>query len=223
MVALVAWLGVEGAGPRTLRRLRDRFGGLARAWGATPTMLVERGGLSPERAAALAAARPGLDPFRLWQIHVNSGLDLVLETDDRFPELLRHIPVPPLALWKAGELSTSSRAIAVVGTRRPTPYGRRMAARISGELAAETSWWFRDSRWGSMPRPTLQHWQAGRPGPSSARPSIGSIRCLTVISLGRSSVPVGACSANILREPVLLRGDFRPGTVSWPASVAGPS
>lgn len=135
-MALVAWSDVEGAGPRTLARLRARLGGLAQAWHAPARVLVSQGGLAPDRAIALVQARDARDPVRLWQRHLASGLDLVLDSDARFPDLLRHIPVPPLALWTSGDLGHQERAIAIVGTRRPTPYGCRVAARLAGELAA---------------------------------------------------------------------------------------
>lgn len=54
-----------------------------------------------------------------------------------YPELLRHIPDPPLALYYAGDLSLlSGPALAVVGSRLCTRVGLMRARQISGELSA---------------------------------------------------------------------------------------
>lgn len=47
-------------------------------------------------------------------------------TDARFPEMLRHIPDPPLSIWVKGDLrSLHSSLLTVVGTRKMTEYGRQ--------------------------------------------------------------------------------------------------
>lgn len=56
--------------------------------------------------------------------------------DDDFPRFLRHIPDPPLALFYRGSLQSLHRpAVALVGARACTHYGRNVARRLAGELA----------------------------------------------------------------------------------------
>ena len=56
-----------------------------------------------------------------------------------FPEVLRHIPSPPRQLYVAGvplrELLKRPR-VAIVGTRKITPYGKQVTLRLAGELAS---------------------------------------------------------------------------------------
>ncbi|MDF1535630.1 MAG: DNA-processing protein DprA [bacterium] len=53
-----------------------------------------------------------------------------------YPELLTRIPVPPERLFVRGGLERQDTlAVALVGSRNPTPYGRHMARRIAGDLA----------------------------------------------------------------------------------------
>ena len=52
-----------------------------------------------------------------------------------YPELLAEISSPPACLYTLGELPVGPY-IAIVGTRRPTEYGRHMAYQLAGELAA---------------------------------------------------------------------------------------
>src|SRR5207244_733709 len=61
----------------------------------------------------------------------------VLTSDDpRYPALLATIASPP-TLWVRGELrDTDALAIAIVGSRRSTPYGVEVAENLASELAA---------------------------------------------------------------------------------------
>ncbi len=54
---------------------------------------------------------------------------------DELPDILRSIPDPPTALYALGRLE-ERHAVAVVGSRGPTPYGVRMARRLAGDVAA---------------------------------------------------------------------------------------
>lgn len=54
-----------------------------------------------------------------------------------YPALLKQIKDPPKELYYAGDVSLlSTRCVAVVGSRKFTAYGRRIAGRIAGRLAA---------------------------------------------------------------------------------------
>jgi len=65
------------------------------------------------------------------------GVSLVTLEDPAYPPRLAEIYDPPLALFVRGELYSSDEAcIAVVGTRRASPYGVRMAEKFGRELAA---------------------------------------------------------------------------------------
>jgi len=57
--------------------------------------------------------------------------------DDGYPELLLNTADPPPVLYVSGDPAILGRpAVAVVGTRTPTPYGNHMARRIAGGLAS---------------------------------------------------------------------------------------
>ena len=60
---------------------------------------------------------------------------IVTEVDPDYPPLLREIASPPLALYVVGDVSALSKAgVALVGTRRATPYGHLTAERLAGDL-----------------------------------------------------------------------------------------
>jgi DNA processing protein len=66
-----------------------------------------------------------------------AGAEVVTLEDSRYPEALKEIYDPPILLYCRGctEL-LASRQIAVVGSRRPSPYGSAVAAKLGAELAA---------------------------------------------------------------------------------------
>ena len=63
------------------------------------------------------------------------GALVVVAGDSAYPELLRGIQDAPLLLYVQGRIPSSPRAAAIVGSRRPTPYGLRMAAHLASGCA----------------------------------------------------------------------------------------
>lgn len=57
--------------------------------------------------------------------------------DAEYPAHLREIPAPPERLWVRGSLvDDDALAIAIVGSRRATPFGLELAEQLAGDLAA---------------------------------------------------------------------------------------
>lgn len=63
------------------------------------------------------------------------GINIISLKDEYYPEKLKNISHPPLFLYYRGDLSlTEKKTIGVVGTRRPTVYGRNVCEKIIDEL-----------------------------------------------------------------------------------------
>jgi DNA processing protein len=125
-----------GLGPATLGRLRAHFGSDARTAAATTEQLAEVEGIGPSTAAAVRRSldETGTGPQR--QAMTAHGVRLILRGDDDYPTLLATIPDPPAALWMRCRLETADRlAIAIVGSRRCSAYGREQSGRLAGLLA----------------------------------------------------------------------------------------
>jgi len=75
------------------------------------------------------------DPEREWQELKRAGVQLTLREEGDFPNELREIPDPPAGIYWRGELDLESERVAVVGTRRATTQGKRIAEEIGRELA----------------------------------------------------------------------------------------
>ena len=97
---------------------------------------LEATGLSPAQARALATGYSFDDAVDQQQKMLNAGAELITIHDPRYPQRLREIFDPPLLLFALGRTELiSSHQIAIVGTRRPTPYGIAASERLSADLA----------------------------------------------------------------------------------------
>jgi DNA processing protein len=126
---------VKGIGPARLRRLVDMFGDARSAWYADSRALVDAG-LDRRARNALIEQRNQLDPVEQGNRIRAAGVELVRVIDSAYPALLKGVPDAPAVLFVKGQLPGNDEpAVAVVGTRRATAYGRQAAEKIAGELA----------------------------------------------------------------------------------------
>jgi len=133
------WLGfnlVKGIGAVRLQGLVQHFGSVENAWKAEAEALL-RAGLSPRIVERLLQVRQGTDLERLWERIQAQGIQMLTWEDESYPPRLREIEQPPPVLYLRGELLEEDFwAVAIVGTRRVTPYGRQVAEEVAAVLAA---------------------------------------------------------------------------------------
>ncbi len=129
MSDLKYWLGfnlVKGIGPAKIQALLDSFGSLAAAWQATEHQLLHIG-LDKRAIRTFQQTRVELDlDAALTQVQA-AGITLLTWDSPDYPAYLREVPGSPPLLYVQGELrDTDQWAVAVVGTRRLTAYGRQV-------------------------------------------------------------------------------------------------
>ncbi len=94
------------------------------------------GVVDPAVRAALASIRDA-DVHAELERARRCGARLVPRSDPHFPPLLREIPDPPHVLWVRGSMPRPDRLpVAIVGPRRPSPYGIAVARRIARDVVA---------------------------------------------------------------------------------------
>jgi len=131
----IAFNRVRGIGPARLRALLDAFGTIEAAWHA-PADALHEVGLDRRSLASLVQARDELDPAAELARVETAGVDVLTWEDPRYPEHLRTIYDPPPVLYVRGELRPEDDwAVAMVGTRRASAYGREAARTLAGDLA----------------------------------------------------------------------------------------
>ncbi|MCL4508888.1 MAG: DNA-processing protein DprA [Chloroflexi bacterium] len=126
----VALSQVPGLGPVKFNRLLTYFGSTVAAWEAPPRQLLDAG-LDTRTVRALEERRLRQAPDRDLQTIVGRGVIVLTLADERYPRLLREITAPPPVLYVKGSLEASDeQAIAVVGTRTCTPYGKMVTEQL---------------------------------------------------------------------------------------------
>jgi DNA processing protein len=132
------WVGfnrVTGVGPAKLRALLDHFGDLETAWRASSSDLREAG-LDRRALEYLLAARSAMDLDAEVVKVSRLGAKIVTWDDADYPSQLKSIAAPPPLLYVKGAFAPADQwAIAVVGTRRATAYGREVTRSLVGDLA----------------------------------------------------------------------------------------
>lgn len=138
MDAAGPWLRLvhaPGVGPALGRELLARFGDAAGVC-AAPAATLRAAGLADAAIAVLHAdAEPeGVARDRAWA--EGAGRHLVALDDPRYPPRLAAIPDPPPLLYVQGDPEVLAwPALAIVGTRHPTPAGRDTARDFARHLA----------------------------------------------------------------------------------------
>jgi DNA processing protein len=123
-----------GIGPVRFQRLLDVCGGAEAAWQAGELELA-MAGLERRTIASLRQLRRRTSPDGAVQRLERLGIGALTLLDVDYPTALRQIADPPPVLFVRGRLEpTDEPAVALVGTRQATPYGRAVAERLAAEL-----------------------------------------------------------------------------------------
>lgn len=134
------WVGfnlVKGIGAVRMRALLAYFDSLEDAWNAAPEQLQEAG-LSPKLAEAVAKLRAGVDLEKIWAQIEKQNINILTWEDELYPPRLKEIEQPPPVIYVRGEITLDDHyAVAIVGTRRITPYGRQITEELASFLAGQ--------------------------------------------------------------------------------------
>ena len=129
------WLSTAGMSPLSQTQLLDRFGSAEEIFHA-PREAFDGLNLNP-RDRELLESRNLDRAYQVLNTCREQELRIVTYRDSAYPSRLRQISAPPVVLYLRGELPSldSDPAIAVIGTRRATPYGLKMARTLSYQIA----------------------------------------------------------------------------------------
>jgi DNA processing protein len=134
----LAWIALsEVRAPAAWWRRPVGMLGSARALFDAPEAELQRIGLDGASVAALRRRTcwKSLDELRRRCEH--EDIAIVSYAAEHYPASLREISDPPAILYYRGSAPGAlALPVAIVGSRRPTRYGRRVARRIGAELAA---------------------------------------------------------------------------------------
>jgi DNA processing protein len=132
----IAFSKVPRVGRVRVSQLEEHFGQLERAWRATAGEL-KAAGLDAATITACMAARDTIDPDAELERLARHGVAALTWHDDAYPRQLREVYDRPPVLYVRGALQPADEwAVAVVGTRRVSVYGRQVADEMARGLSS---------------------------------------------------------------------------------------
>jgi DNA processing protein len=127
---------VPGVGPRLTAALLERFGTAAAIRQATVEQLCEVPYLGETLAAKLAASLGVIDVDAELAKMARHNVKLCVHNTPEYPATLATITNAPHLLYVRGAIEPrDSKAVAIVGSRRCTSYGKRIAEGMAADLA----------------------------------------------------------------------------------------
>jgi DNA processing protein len=134
----LAWLALSlapGLGPRRILQAVENVGSVTRIFELSLTDL-EALRFPATAVQCISGGQALRDAEDEWKRLRAEGASLLAFSDEAYPVRLKEIFDPPPLLWVRGDVQLLSQpAMAVVGTRHPTPYGTGMAEMLSRDLA----------------------------------------------------------------------------------------
>lgn len=175
------WIGfnkVSGIGAARLQALLDYFGDLQTAWRA-PVYDLRQAGLDRRSLANLLKARDKLDLDAEMGRLEGANVRVLTWSDASYPPNLRQVYNAPPVLYVRGQIEKRDEwAVAVVGTRRASVYGKEAARMIGTGLA-----------------------QAGVTVVSGMARGIDTVAHRTCLDAGGRTIAVLGCGVDVIYPP----------------------
>lgn len=133
----IHWLALRvtpGLGTRSALKLIGQFQTVQAIFQASKPEL-EAAGLASGLAGSIASGCAFEEAATQVERLAAAGAELIPITDPRYPDLLKQIyDAPPMLFARGRTELLETLSIAVVGTRRPTPYGKAAATQLTREM-----------------------------------------------------------------------------------------
>jgi DNA processing protein len=132
-----SYLSGAGIGTRRIAALYEKLNSLIPVWEGTRKVLESLSMFTSEMIDKFLEKRDAIDPAKLLKEVRDKGIQAYPLCHPDYPYRLKQIYDPPAVLYVKGQLpvDTFDHAIGVVGTRRPTSYGQRIAKEVAAGLA----------------------------------------------------------------------------------------
>lgn len=135
--AYIALNSLAGIGVNNFHNLLAKFGSAAQVFKVGGSGLRGVDGIGPTAAEQVNSCRPQKTADAERKKAQKMKVRIITATDEDYPTNLKKLHVSPPLLYVAGEIKKEDAiSIAVVGSRRLTPYGRIFTENLSATLAA---------------------------------------------------------------------------------------
>ena len=133
----ILWLNnIEGVGIKTIEKLLDIFGTAENVFTSSTDKLHNVKGIKQDTIHNIEKKRDYGYINNLKNTLKTLSIDVLYKNENDYPEHLKNIYDSPYILYKRGKIkSCDMNAIAIVGARKASPYGKWVAYKFAGELA----------------------------------------------------------------------------------------
>lgn len=137
----LAWNRVKEIGPIRFINLIKHFSSLEEAWNKSPELknITEILHIGQDTWLRIKSAKLKIDPDKELVFLDKWKVKVITIKDEGYPPLLKNIYDPPPIIYYRGnfiEMMGSKKAIAIVGSRKATYYGKKIAREIALELGS---------------------------------------------------------------------------------------
>jgi DNA processing protein len=137
----LAWNKVKEIGPIRFSNLIKAFSSLEEAWHSSSSTknIMKILHISAKSWQKIERERQKIDPDSELALLDRMKVKVITIKDEGYPALLKDIYDPPPVIYYQGnfvEIMKQKKGIAIVGSRKATYYGRRIAREIAGELSS---------------------------------------------------------------------------------------
>jgi len=131
----LALKSIPNIGPVQAKNLVSHCGGVKEVFSAKMRLLQTVPGIGPSKAAHVVNFKGFSKAEEEYKLVEKSGVKLSFYLDKDYPSRLKHYPDSPILLYSSGNVNLDAlRTVAIVGTRKPTPYGITQCEKIVEEL-----------------------------------------------------------------------------------------
>lgn len=136
MKYLNAFNKIAGVGPKKLKLLLNHFSTFEDAWQAGLEEL-KKSQIGEKISETIIRERKNISPNAEWEKLKKENIRMVTFLDKTYPNLLKEIFNPPFVLYiKGGFDFNLYPAVAIVGSRKFTDYGKQVAATFAKDLVS---------------------------------------------------------------------------------------
>ena len=121
-------------GPVRFKKMLKKLQTAENIW-SSGLVEIKNCGIDEKTAEKFISAKNKINPDREFERLDKEKIKLITVFDDKYPRLLKEIYDAPFSIYIKGELPENDYRIAIVGSRKLSPYGKNAAGHIASGLA----------------------------------------------------------------------------------------
>jgi DNA processing protein len=127
---------IQGLGPARIKKLLEHFGSPEKIFSASSSELRKVQGIGKEFGGRISDFNPEKEVEKELSFAEEKSIKILTLRDEKYPARLKEIFDPPLVLYIKGDITPADeKAVAMVGTRYPSFYGKMVAEDLAKKFA----------------------------------------------------------------------------------------